>query len=51
MPRPFRPKVNWKNENFLGKDPASKNIKQRSVDPEIHKVFSSPIKKIPPNER
>jgi hypothetical protein len=33
VPRPIRPSRNWKGDNFLGKDPASTELKHRPVDP------------------
>ncbi|WP_090694936.1 DUF1272 domain-containing protein [Paraburkholderia phenazinium] len=49
--RPIRPSKNWKNNNFLGNDPASTSIKHRPVDPATHAVFSEPIKTLPPELR
>lgn len=49
--RPIRPKTNWKNDNFLGKNPASQIIKHRPVDATKHNAFSAPIKSIPPEKR
>lgn len=50
-PRPVRPSVNWRNDNYLGKDPASTVIKHRPVDLAAHVKFVSKINKIPPEER
>ena len=50
-PRPVRPSVNWRGDNYLGKDPASTVIKHRPVDVAAHAKFLSEIKKIPPEER
>ncbi len=49
--RPIRPGKNWKNENYLGKDPASKKIILKPVDSNRHKEFASLIKDIPPQSR
>ena len=49
--RPIRPSTNWKNDNYLGKDPASNKIKHRPVDPAVHAKFSAMIKNIPPDKR
>lgn len=49
--RPVRPKNNLRNENYLGKHPASTTVKYRPVDIEAHKKFAAAIKDIPPNER
>jgi hypothetical protein len=51
VPRPIRPAMNWKNDNFLGKDPASTKIKHRPIDAAAHAAFAAPIKRIPPDER
>ena len=51
VPRPIRPSKNWKGDNFLGKDPASTQIRHRPVDPEAHAKFSAPIRNIPPEKR
>jgi len=50
-PRPIRPKSNLRNDNYLGKHPASTVVKHRPVDIEEHKVFAEKIKSIPPHER
>lgn len=50
-PRPVRPKQNLRNDNYLGKDPASAVVKYRPVDAKAHKVFAAGIKDIPANER
>ncbi|MDO9003011.1 MAG: DUF1272 domain-containing protein [Aquabacterium sp.] len=49
--RPIRPSKNWKNENFLGKYPASTTVKHRPVNIDNHLVFSAPIKDLPPEQR
>lgn len=49
--RPVRPSRNWKNDNFLGKDPAGTKVKHRPVDSAAHAQFSAAIKAIPPHER
>src|SRR2546428_14049044 len=48
VPRPIRPSKNWKGGNFLGKDPASTQIKHRPVDPPGHAKFLGPVRNIPP---
>ena len=50
-PRPIRPAKNWNGDNFLGKDPASVNVKHRPVDRTAHARFAQEIKTIPPRER
>ena len=49
--RPIRPAHNWKNDNYLGKDPAGTTIKHRPLDPELHALFSEKLRTIPPQER
>jgi hypothetical protein len=51
VPRPVRPAHNWKNDNFLGKDPAGTTVRHRPVDPQAHARFAAPIKSIPPEAR
>ena len=50
-PRPVRPKQNWKNNNYLGNDPASTTVKHRPVDPVAHAAFAAAIRLIPPAQR
>jgi uncharacterized protein len=49
--RPIRPSKNWKDDNYLGKNPASTKIKHRPVDLEAHGQFAAAIKTIPPEDR
>ena len=49
--RPVRPRENLKNNNYLGKDPASKVIKHRPVDPAAHAKWAETVRKIPPEKR
>lgn len=49
--RPIRPSQNLKNDNFLGKHPASTTVKFRPVEVEQHQDFASKIKHIAPNQR
>ncbi len=50
-PRPIRPSRNWKNDNYLGKHPASTQAKHRPVDIAAHASFAGPIRQIPPEQR
>ena len=50
-PRPIRPSRNWRGDNFLGKNPASTNVKHRPVDRAVHATFSAPIRNIAPEKR
>jgi len=51
MPRPVRPAMNRKGDNYLGKYPASAKAKHRPVDPAAHAAFAAPIKSVPPEKR
>lgn len=51
VPRPIRPSRNWKDDNYLGKDPAGTKVRHRPVDPEIHVRFASGIRGIPAEKR
>jgi hypothetical protein len=50
-PRPVRPMTNWRGDNYLGKDPASTNVRHRPVDAAAHEVFAAQISVIPPERR
>jgi hypothetical protein len=50
-PRPIRPARNWSGDNFLGKDPASTQVKHRPVDPVAHARFTADLGAIPPQGR
>jgi hypothetical protein len=49
--RPVRPSTNWKNNNFLGANPAQTDVTYRLVDREEHGKFAMRIKDIPPEKR
>ena len=51
VPRPVRPASNWRNNNFLGADPASTKPVHQPVDPAAHRQFAAAIKAIPPQKR
>ncbi len=51
VPRAIRPARNWRNNSYLGKDPASTTVKHRPVDRSAHARFAAPIAAIPPHER
>jgi len=50
-PRPIRPARNWKDNNYLGHDPASGKTKFRPVDPAAHDTFSAELRNIAPEDR
>jgi hypothetical protein len=49
--RPVRPRHNWKNDNFLGKDPASTIVKHRPVERSAHEQFVKKLGGLPPESR
>ena len=49
--RPIRPANNWKNDNYLGKDPASTEVRHRPVNLAAHAHFAAKIKLMPPEKR
>ena len=51
VPRPIRPVKNWKGDNFLGKDPASTQVRHRPVDRIAHGKFLAKLRTIPPENR
>ena len=51
VPRPVRPKTNWKGDNYLGKYPASDTVRHRPVDAAVHDEFSATIRLIDPQDR
>lgn len=51
VPRPIRPSHNWKDNNYLGNDPASSTVKFRPVDLDKHEVFSAKLRTIPAVKR
>jgi hypothetical protein len=51
VPRPIRPAINWKDDNYLGKDPASTNVKHRPVDLEAYAELVAAIGSLPADQR
>lgn len=49
--RPIRPTQNWKNNNYLGADPAGTTVKHRPVNAAVHAQFSAELSLIPPESR
>ena len=49
--RPIRPAQNWKDDNYLGKDPPGTRLKHRPVSPAAHGRFIHKLKGIPPYAR
>jgi hypothetical protein len=49
--RPFRPVRNWKGDNYLGKDPASTQVRHRPVGVAAHARFAEAIETILPHRR
>jgi hypothetical protein len=50
-PRPIRPARNLRNDNYLGKDPASTQVRHRPVDREAHARFAAAIATVAPERR
>lgn len=50
-PRPIRPASDWKDGNFLGRDPAGSKVMHRPVDPAAHARFAAAIRAIAPGDR
>lgn len=51
VPRPIRPTKNWRNNNFLGADPASTIVKHRPVNLEAHANLLAAQGGLPPEKR
>ena len=49
--RPVRPSTNWKNNNYLGNDPAVTTVKHRPVDAAAHAAFCAVVGQVPPARR
>jgi hypothetical protein len=50
-PRPIRPAHRWKNNNWLGNDPASTTVCHRPVNLDTHREFACRIRSIRPEDR
>ena len=51
MPRPVRPRHNWKNHNCLDKYPASTSPQENPVDVGEHILFAQLIRLLPASQR
>lgn len=51
VPRPLRPQRNWRNDNYLGADPASQAVVHKPVDVAAHRDFAASVKRIAPQDR
>ena len=51
VPRPVRPARAWKGEAYLGKRPASTQVKHRPVDAATHAALAATLRNIPPEQR
>ena len=49
--RPIRPHNNWKDDNYLGKYPASVKMKHHPVNLATHAVLASKLRLIVPEKR
>lgn len=50
-PRPIRPAHNHRNNNYLGNDPASTQVRHRPVDAVAHAAFAARLSGVPPEQR
>jgi len=50
-PRPIRPAINWKGDNFTGTYPPSTTPRHRPVDLAAHQAFVQRIGSLPPEQR
>jgi uncharacterized protein len=50
-PRPVRPARDWKDGNFLGRNPAGRELRHRPVDRAAHDRFAAGLRHIPPERR
>jgi len=50
-PRPVRPATNWNGDNFLGKYPASTQVRHRPVDVAAHADLAAAIGPLAPEKR
>jgi uncharacterized protein len=50
-PRPVRPAVNWKGDNFTGAYPPATKVRHRPVDLAAHRTFAAAIKQVDPAKR
>jgi hypothetical protein len=51
MPRPMRPRRDWRDGNHLARYPASTAVRHRPVETEAHAAFAAAIRDIPPRLR
>jgi uncharacterized protein len=51
VPRPIRLSRNWKDDNYIGKNPASTTVRYRPVNVEEHERLSAEIRSIAPEKR
>ncbi|MBL4789787.1 MAG: DUF1272 domain-containing protein [Kordiimonadaceae bacterium] len=51
VPRPVRPKTEWREGVALGANPASTKRILNSIDAPVHRDYAEKIKTIPPYER
>jgi len=51
VPRPIRPRTNWRGDNDVTHYPPSRTVRHRPVDVEAHRAFAAAIAPIAPSER
>ena len=49
--RPVRPARNWKGENYLGRHPASTQVRHRPVGAAAHALLREALAGVPPEAR
>jgi hypothetical protein len=51
VPRPIRPRTNWRGDNDVAHYPPSRTVRHRPVDLDAHRAFAAAIAAISPSER
>ena len=51
VPRPIRPRTNWRGDNDLAHYPASRTVRHRPVDVDGHRAFAARVGAVAPHER
>jgi hypothetical protein len=51
VPRPIRPRHNWKDNNTLGADPATTDRKHHPIDLAAFAPFRDKVSQVPPEKR
>jgi hypothetical protein len=51
VPRPIRPRTNWRGDNDVAHYPPSRTVRHRPVDVDAHRAFAASIAAISPFSR